>query len=698
MKNKTTRSSIALKFVSFAIFILGAIFVVQGIVISTFIKKDVKILYNKYGNTMTESIQVFLDTWIEGGINTAKAIANSESFKEKDISEIAEEIVINKQEMNRVFSYAAITDLNGKMWTSNGGTADVRNRQYFQDVVSGRKDVAIDNPTQGRSTGSIVFHIAVPVKDLDDSIKGVFVAIIGVDKIQAEISTIGIGENGYGFVVDSDGVVIAHKDKSFLKKDILNDSESASNGIHELVQKMIKSESGEKLVTDPSTGLKSICFYRPFESNDWSAGIMIPKKQFDSTANMLNKIMIATFAVAAVLIMVALALGITYVIKPLKKVKDAIEEIASGDADLTKVVDIKTNDEIGEVVNVFNKFTGNMRGIMTGLKDAKENLEFADESLVATTEDTSAAITEILANIESVHNQIKNQSNSVSGTAGAVNEIASNIESLEKMIETQSSGVTQASAAVEQMIGNISTVNHSMDKMADSFNQLSTSAQSGYNLQSNVNEQIERIKNQSETLLDANAAIANIAEQTNLLAMNAAIEAAHAGEAGKGFSVVADEIRKLSETSSQQSKTIGEQLKSISELIDSVVSASTESKQAFQDVTMRIEETDQLVRQIKAAMEEQNEGSIQINQALHSMNDSTIEVRNASKEMSEGNKAILDEVKNLQDSTSVMSGSMEEMSIGATKINESGVALTEISKKVHTSIGEMGSQIDKFKV
>ncbi len=97
-------------------------------------------------------------------------------------------------------------------------------------------------------------------------------------------------------------------------------------------------------------------------------------------------------------------------------------------------------------------------------------------------------------------------------------------------------------------------------------------------------------------------------------------------------------------------------------------------------------------------MEEQNEGSIQINQALHSMNDSTIEVRNASKEMSEGNKAILDEIKNLQDSTSVMSGSMEEMSIGATKINESGVALTEISKKVHKSIGEMGSQIDKFKV
>lgn len=97
-------------------------------------------------------------------------------------------------------------------------------------------------------------------------------------------------------------------------------------------------------------------------------------------------------------------------------------------------------------------------------------------------------------------------------------------------------------------------------------------------------------------------------------------------------------------------------------------------------------------------MEEQNEGSIQINQALHSMNDSTIEVRNASREMSEGNKAILEEVRNLQDATSVMSGSMEEMGIGATKINESGVALTDICKKTHESIDRMNNHIDKFKV
>ena len=697
MKNKTIKTSIAFKLGLFAIIILGLVATIQGIVNSSFTKKDVTELYTEYGVTVTDAMRVYLDTWVEGNIKTARAIANSQSFREKSVPELVEELIENKEEFNRAFSYAAVTDTKGNLWTSNGGEVNVSDCQYYKDVVFGGRDFASDNPTAGRATGKTVFHIAVPLKDLDGNIKGSFVAMVGTDKVQEVISGITVGENGYAFVLDSDGVIIAG-DSSYVGKNLLTMPESAENGLREVAQSMIKNETGERAVIDPATNEKAICFYMPFQVTDWAAGVMIPKKQFEATATKLRHIMEISFACAGVFFVFMMFLGISYMIKPLKKLMAAIEDIASGDADLTKTIDVKTDDEIGAVVTAFNKFTGNMREIMADLKHAKENLEFADENLVATTEDTSAAITEILANIESVHNQIKTQSDSVSGTAGAVNEIASNIESLEKMIEMQSSGVTQASAAVEQMIGNISTVNHSMDKMADSFNQLSTSAQSGYNLQSNVNEQIERIKNQSETLLDANAAIANIAEQTNLLAMNAAIEAAHAGEAGKGFSVVADEIRKLSETSSQQSKTIGDQLKSISELIDSVVSASTESRQAFQNVTSRIEETDQIVRQIKAAMEEQNEGSIQINQALHSMNDSTVEVRNASREMSEGNKAILDEVRNLQDSTSVMSGSMEEMGIGATKINESGVALTDISKKVHESIGEMGSQIDKFKV
>ena len=338
-----------------------------------------------------------------------------------------------------------------------------------------------------------------------------------------------------------------------------------------------------------------------------------------------------------------------------------------------------------------------IKSVIEDVTVSREELGVAGNDMTESAQDTATSITQILANIQSMQNQIVNQSSSVEETAGAVNEIASNIESLEHMIETQSSGVTQASAAVEQMIGNIASVNSSVDKMANSFEELAQQAQTGANKQKDVNEKIEHIEGQSKMLQEANTAIANIAEQTNLLAMNAAIEAAHAGEAGKGFAVVADEIRKLSETSSAQSKTIGEQLKGIQSSIIDVVSVSQESSAAFNTVSEEIHATDQLVRQIKAAMEEQQTGSQQITDALHAMNDSTLEVRNAAAEMNEGNKAILEEVRQLQDVTSAMKGSMDEMSIGAEKINETGARLNTISDNMKGVIVKIGEQIDRFK-
>ena len=398
------------------------------------------------------------------------------------------------------------------------------------------------------------------------------------------------------------------------------------------------------------------------------------------------------------MIVVVVIFFLRNLLKPLIGVKDTLEDISSGDADLTKRIELKSEDEIGDVVKGFNKFSGKLQAIIADVKNSKDDLVVAGEDMASTAQDTASAITEIIANIESMHKQIEGQKSSVDQTAGAVNEIASNIESLEHMIESQSAGVTQASAAVEQMIGNISSVNSSMDKMATSFGELRTNAQTGFTKQQAVNDRVKEIESQSEMLQEANVAIAAIASQTNLLAMNAAIEAAHAGEAGKGFAVVADEIRKLSETSTAQSKTIGDQLNNIKESINTVVIASGEASHAFESVSNKLEETDQLVMQIKSAMEEQNEGSKQITEALHSMNDSTVEVRNASGEMEEGNKMILKEVQNLQNATIAMNESMEEMAVGARKINETGATLSDISNKVKDSINQIGVQVDQFKV
>ncbi len=568
---------------------------------------------------------------------------------------------------------------------------DKDSRDWFADAKKVNGKVVLIDPYIDESTGNLVMTISCAAFDAAGNFRGV----TGIDILLDEMNSIVHGKTltsgGTTYILDRNGLYLTNDDTGKVQTVNFFDE-------HQNLAKYRDRISADVFFEPKAPGG---CYIAGQVINKDSGWMMVTVGRTAELYTQINK-MVLLIIIMALLglgasILIALLMS-SKIVEPIKTVDVAVNGIAQGNANLTHRLEVKSSDEVGELVDGFNKFMEKLHGIVRDVKNSKDELANVKSDLQESIDGTASAITEILSNIESVGSQVENQSRSVSQTSAAVTEIAENINSLGRMIETQSYGVSQASTAVEQMIGNIASVNSSVEKMASSFSALEANTNEGIQRQQRVSEHVADIEAQSKALQDANIAITSVSSQTNLLAMNAAIEAAHAGEAGKGFSVVADEIRKLSETSAAESKKISEELRKISDSIQTVVVAARESTESFAGVGEKIAQTDQLVNQIKAAMSEQQSGSQQIVEALKIMNDSTSEVKSASQEMAVGNQAILAEVQKLQDATVVIRDGMAEMSAGAKEMNKTGSVLSDISGKVRESINRIGAQIDQFQV
>ena len=463
-------------------------------------------------------------------------------------------------------------------------------------------------------------------------------------------------------------------------------------------------ESGEKYEgMAVINGVRYVVCYFPLKAEDGKFLTTLwlgkPLAVIDHVSSAIFKPLIAVMIVIVVLFFAVLVSVIIFkVIKPLKRVGAAVNNLASGDADLAQRIEVHGNDEFAEISTGINTFIEMLHKIVSELNLAQKELTAIGIDLGTNSQESASATAEIMANIAGVRKQSESQSEAVSNTTTILGRSAENVNNLENLVEAQAAGITESSAAIEQMLGNISSVTSSVRKMADSFKELGITVSDGKTKLANVDGKVNEIAEQSKMLIQANTIIAQIASETNLLAMNAAIEAAHAGKAGEGFSVVANEIRKLAETSSAQSKNINTELKEISSSIKDVVSLSKDSQVAFGQIVTHLDSTDVIIREIDNAMSEQENASRQIFSALSDMRNQSIEVNEMSHQVKDNIVAVTKDMDTVSQISSIILGSMDEMTAGAQQISTATQGVSDLAASTKENIDVMDSKLKLFRV
>ena len=282
-------------------------------------------------------------------------------------------------------------------------------------------------------------------------------------------------------------------------------------------------------------------------------------------------------AIGVVVLLLALALlGASWIIRTITRSLNSAVRVAEtvAQGDLSSHIVVRTNDELGRLMQALQTMNGNLIGIVNRIRDSSESI------------------------------------------ATGATQISTGNNDLSQRTEEQASNLQQTAASMEQLT---STVRHNTDNAQQATalaRDAAHTATQGGQAMAQVTHTMETISASSRKIADIIGVIDGIAFQTNILALNAAVEAARAGEQGRGFAVVAGEVRALAGRSAEAAKEIKLLIQQSVHQVTEGTRLVDATEQTISDVVRQVQSVSTLIQEISTASQEQSQGTGQVSDAI----------------------------------------------------------------------------------
>ncbi|GAB3625572.1 chemotaxis protein [Pandoraea terrae] len=556
-------SSIRVRILVYSTAIVVACLAIMGAVTYFIVKSDNENTLRQNLKSITNGHALAIDEWIASKAGMVSAATNGVQVGDP-------QFVIKQLQKTGNFQVTTLGLPDKTAYTSSEAGLppgfDPTARPWYKEVVQAGKPL-VTKPYADIVTGKPMVSFAAPVMK-NGRMEGVVSAAVFLDGVRDVVASVHPTPASLAFVVNRDGLMLAHSDEKLLRK-------PATEWSPDLKPETINAlAAGAEPKTFELDGAAKLLQVQPIRGTDWN--LVVALDIADATAGMRSVVRTSAIAVVLVALVAALAIGMltATAFRRLSTVRDALDDISSGSGDLSRRLPDAGDDEVAQIAKSFNTFVEKMALTLREIRTSSEMVKVA------------AA------------------------------EIAAGNLDLSSRTEQMASSLQETAASMEQLAGAVRSSADAANEAAKLSSEASRVAIEGGGAVANVVSTMNGIANASEKIADIIGVIDGIAFQTNILALNAAVEAARAGEQGRGFAVVASEVRSLAQRSATAAKEIKNLIDVSGEQVGAGAGLVQSAGETMTQVVANVERVNGVIAEISSATAEQSSGVEQINQAV----------------------------------------------------------------------------------